>query len=222
MVFGAVIAAVGGTGLFAALSDTASTGVNRVDSAALAASADLKLALSGAPVIDADPNTPFFPCGTYSDDLASPLVTATDSLPGDAIGSAGGLCLKNEGSRNLALTLAATTVGQVEVACTGDEALVDTTCGAPGAGELGQVIELSVSRHDCQTGAQIPVGGVPSVIRTVAQWSAVEVSFGQIGAGESACFAPSVRHLPDASTVPNQAAQSDRVTWQYRFTGTAI
>src|SRR5262245_16526660 len=90
---GLVVCLLGGTGLFAALTDSATTGTNQVDSAPLAGSANLQLALN-------DGLTPAMTmtCGAFSDDLATGLVSGTGLI--QSVNSAGSVfCLRNVGSQ---------------------------------------------------------------------------------------------------------------------------
>src|SRR6266508_3353057 len=113
---GALVCLIAGSGLFAALSDTARTGTNSVDSARLAGSADIQLATAtkeiGFPIV----------CGDFSDDLTSGLFTATDVTPGYASTEAL-YCIRNVGSAQVALAALVDELTDIDISCTGDEAL---------------------------------------------------------------------------------------------------
>src|SRR4026207_1818581 len=90
-VLGALICLVGGTGLFAALTDTAQTGTNTATSGDLPSSIDIKLgagyAFSGGVGV----------CGAFVDNLTTPLFTETDMKPNN-IGQAT-FCIRNDGAQ---------------------------------------------------------------------------------------------------------------------------
>src|SRR6478672_4696557 len=88
-VLGALICLVGGTGLFAALTDTATTGTNTATSDDLPSSIDIKLGagyqFSGGVGV----------CGAFVYNLTTPLFTETDMKPNN-VGQAT-FCIKNDG-----------------------------------------------------------------------------------------------------------------------------
>jgi hypothetical protein len=204
IVLGSLVCVIGGTGLFAALTDTARTGTNTVDSSPLAASADIRLATAtyGTPV----------ECGTFSEDLASGFFTASGVADGFSAPRAF-FCIQNVGSQAVSITGAADELTDVDFACTGDEALHgDATCGGDGAGELSDVLRVSYSPLDCTTG--VPAGG-PSILLRDNATTAATLS-PSLAAGETACFALDLDYLP-VSDDAVQKAQSDRVTWRFEF-----
>ena len=77
-VLGLLICLIGGTGLFASLSDSAHTGTNTIESKGLPSSSDLKLATATY--------STSFSCDTFSDDLATGLFDFSDMNP--SLGSA--------------------------------------------------------------------------------------------------------------------------------------
>jgi hypothetical protein len=205
-VLGALICLVGGTGLFAALTDTATTGTNTVTSGGLATSIDIKLATA---TYSAGATT----CGSYSDNLTTPLFTETDLQPG-----AGGLayvCLKNVGSRTAAhLNVLSIELTDIDQACTGDEAdSGDTTCGGDAAGELSDALSVVFISQDCATGDDL--------------WSTAEVNLRDststllelppVPSGTNLCLKGQVANRFPADSAVAQVAQSDTSTWRFRF-----
>src|SRR5687768_8455147 len=87
---GGLVSLLGGAGLFSALTDTARTGTNSAESAALAGSADIQLAAGSF-------NAGAIDCGTFSEDLASGFFELTDLTPG-FISQGRNFCIRNVGS----------------------------------------------------------------------------------------------------------------------------
>jgi hypothetical protein len=202
---GGLIVLLGGTGLFAALSDTARSGTNSVDSQGLASSSDLQIARSLA----SDPMAPFA-CDAFSDDLASPLITTS----GDVDSTAYDYCVRNVGSRTVSLTVLAEDLVDEETGCTGDESLYDATCGG-GPGELSNLVEVVHEQRDCYTSVQIMVG-----LTLLRDTSITPVSLSTLGPGETKCFSARIV-VSQATEEQRQAAQSDRLTWRFAWTGQA-
>jgi hypothetical protein len=204
---GALICLIGGTGLFAALTDTARTGTNTVDSAALAGSADIQIATA------VQEPWPAITCGSFSEDLATGFFTASDARPGEfAVGQF--FCLKNVGSQTVTISGMADELTDVDFACTGDEALLgDATCGNNGAGELSDVLRVYHIAYNCTTGGGT---GNSSLLRANAT---TQVFYpGTLAAGQTGCFHVSVEYPSTTATDAVQKAQSDRVTWRFKFT----
>jgi len=210
-IIGLLICLIGGTGLFAALTDSAHTGTNTVDSAGLAPSSDLKLAMATYAI----PNS----CGTYSDNLATGLFDYTPGsvwVPGNGVWTA--LCIQNAGSQSVSLSTAIDQLTDVDIACTGDEAdSGDTTCGNDSLGELSGALDVTMYAVDCATGQQGAVyqPGVLSNLAGTAQ------AMGTIGAGETKCFNIGVAYQSTVPATLQQRAQSDRASWRFVFTGQA-
>ena len=205
---GLLICLVGGTGLFAALSDTAHTGTNSFDTAALPGSADLKLAT-------ANPGpTSGFACDTFSDNLATGLITFSGAVPTQSVGTL--FCIQNLGSATVSLSAAIDQLTDVELACTGDEAdYGDTSCGAGQSGELAPLVEVRFTDSDCQTGAiitQTPATSLSSLTVTPAP-------IGTLAPNGIRCFGLGVYYAFGAAQTAVQQAQSDQVTWRFVFTG---
>jgi hypothetical protein len=206
---GGTICLLGGAVLFSALQDTARTGTNSAESAALAASADIQLAL-------ATWNGSSYECGTFSDDLASGLVSVTGVSSGYASPTAY-VCVENAGSQQVTLSALTEELVDVDFACTGDEATNgDTTCGADGAGELADVLSTVYSVEDCESGSQSL-----SAASNLEDNTTGAAGLGSIGAGATVCAALTIFYVVGVPEAAVQIAQSDRVTWRYRFTAQA-
>lgn len=208
-ILGAVVCLVGGAVLYSALQDTARTGTNSVESAALAASADIQLATATR---TGDTIT----CGTFLEDLTSALFTLTGVTPGFESSSAY-FCIRNVGSQQVALSGLADELADVDFACTGDETVHgDTTCGGNLAGELSSVMFVQYDRWDCQTAANL------SSLSTHLNDNATgAIGLGTLATSATGCFSSLVRYGSSATAAAVQTAQSDRVTWRYKFTAQA-
>jgi hypothetical protein len=201
---------IGGTGLFAALTDSAHTGTNSIDSAALPNSADLQLATGSF-----NPATGVV-CGTFSDDLATGLFNVTDMNIGSGVGAV--LCIQNVGSAGVTLTAVVDQLTDVDTACTGDEAdYGDTTCGGNGLGELSAVVETTITEVNCFDATALATYGPAALSNAVTPGS-----IGTLGPGIGKCYMASVTYSANAGTIPQQQSQSDRVTWRYVFTAQAV
>lgn len=150
MALGAVITLIGGSGLFAALVDTATTGTNSVSSRSLAPVADLQIA-SGSRPGDAGPII----CGDFTENLTTGLYTISDLQP--TTEHLRFVCLRNAGSAQVTVSVAVVELANVDVECTGDEAEYDPTCGGNGAGELGALAKVSFTLRPLV--ALLPAGG---------------------------------------------------------------
>ena len=207
---GALVCAIGSSGLFAALTDTARTGVNTADSSALAASADIRLASA---TYGGDPAT--VTCGTFGENLSTALFTVADAQPRATALDEKYLCIRNVGSQSVTLAGLADNVADVDTACTGDEAIYDTTCGGDAAGELSSNLTVSYAVVSCATGDGSGGGSTLSANATSP------IGLGSLAAGTTGCFLIRLFY-PDATSASNvQKAQSDRVTWRFKFTAQA-
>jgi hypothetical protein len=208
-VLGLLICVIGGTGLFAALTDSAHTGTNSVDSAALPSSANLQLASASFDGID-------FTCSTFSDHLATGFFALTDVVPNSGYTSA--FCLRNVGSAPVTLTAVVDQLVDVDTGCTGDEAdYQDLTCGNDQAGELSSVLVTRIAEYSC-VGAGSPIASYGSA--TLAN-AVTPGPLGGLGAGQTKCYFVDIEYGPSVDVTLRQKAQSDRVTWRYVFTGQA-
>ena len=197
LVLGASLTAMSGVGVFSAVTDSASTGVHRVETPALASAVDLQIATIRAEG-----------CETFGDDT-----TDAFTLQGEPRDAEGGrqYCLRNVGSDSARLSVATVDVQNVDFDCTGDEAGAgDTTCGGNGAGEVTGRTRIQL--RDCvsprtargtavqATGYEVPSSSLDYVLRP----------------GATVCVLINVGQ-DDVS----QVAQSDRATFRVRFTGQA-
>lgn len=208
-VLGALICLVGSTGLFAALTDTATTGTNTVTSDDLPTSIDIKLATADA--FEGGMRI----CDTMSDDLATPLITESDLRPGNV-----GLrffCLRNDGAQTASeLTIRSFELTDTDQACTGDEAdSGDASCGNGGDGELSEVLSVGFSVVEC---AEFHV----------ETWSTGEIGLDanvttdlvlpEVPAGATMCLKAQLSYRDPEDPLAAQLAQSDTATWRFRFT----
>ena len=203
---GGVIALLGGTGIYAALSDTARSGTNSIESDALAASSDLQVATA---VLDGNN---FVSCGSFSDDLVSPLIT----VPGPQT-EPYFYCLRNLGSQAVTVTSLAEEFTDVDVDCTGDEIVYDPASCGFGLGELGTFVSVRHTEVDCiygQPGPEIRPAMLLSANQTTPQ------SLGSLAPGQTQCILVMVQPYTTIEQ-DRQAAQSDRVTWRFAWTGQA-
>ena len=206
VMLGGVVTAVAGTGTFAPFTDRATSGPNSVASGARPKAADLKIAY---PVSD------YSACRnaatTYVDDSTTPGLQVADAQPG--MDQSTNFCLKNGGASTL--TVSSTTVDLVEVdtACTGDEAEVDTTCGNNGLGELGSVLFWTMYRVSCTDGSGPGVFGGSLAAPTPA-------GLGTLAPDEIGCFLVYVNYPLNRTADDVQRAQSDTATWKFAFDAT--
>jgi hypothetical protein len=205
---GALVCLLGGTVLYAGLQDTARTGINSAESAALGTSADIQLATatqSGAGVT----------CGTFSENLSSGLFAATGVSPN--FNSQQYFCVKNVGSQQVMLSALAEELTDVDFACTGDEASNgDATCGGDQVGELSSVLSVGFIKASCQNFAGSSTG-----TSTLKNMATTPLLIETLAAGETGCFAAGLNYPPNTNNVDVQKAQSDRVTWRFKFSAQA-
>jgi hypothetical protein len=221
---GAVVSVIGGVGLFAALTDTGKTGTITVDSDAMAGSADIKL--TTADVVDADMDGALesIACDTtgYSDDLATDPQTA--SVAPGFVSDKLYFCIKNVGSQPVSLTFDAFEMVDVELACTGDESLFDLDCGivggVPGAGELSGVLSVAV---DWYAMCELSAGDQSSSGLKLLESTPLPLTHGLSAGGAADCYSLTLTYANGGANTPAeiQEAQSDRVTWRFRFNAAA-
>jgi len=219
-VLGGAVSLIGGVALFASLTDTAKTGPITAESDALAGSADLKLTTATAEP-DESGAVDSIDCDTqgYSDDLATDAntVSVTPGFTSDKLY----FCIKNVGSQPVSLTLDAFEMVDVELLnCTGDESLSDPDCGivagAPGVGELSGVLSVAVDWYpQCEPGSSQQVSRVLKSLESTPEALVHGLSPG----GAADCYSLTLRYPNGGDNTPAmiQAAQSDRVTWRFRF-----
>jgi len=217
IVLGMLITLVGGTGIFAVFSDRATTGNNSATSLGLGHAADLKIATA---TTQTDPQiSQPFDCGTYTDDLATGVISLTTGTTNAANAS---ICIKNAGSSSVDLTATAIDLTDLDIACTGDEAaLGDTTCGLdqttqqPQAGELSPLLNVQFIPFDCSGGVELVSYQGQSELDTLVS---TPVALGPLNPGQDRCFNLFVYY--SASGLAAQLAQSDQATWKFAFDGT--
>jgi len=203
---GVLICTVGGTGLFAALNDTAKTGTNTVTSDDLPTSIDIKLATASY-------SGGVTTCGTFVDDLATPLFTETDLQPGS--NGLAFFCLRNAGAQMAAsVDVMSIELSDIDQACTGDEAdSGDATCGGDAAGELSDVLSVLFTSLDCSTGVEID--GTPEV--GLGANASAPLALPDVAGGGTLCLKAQVSYRTPADPTDAQLAQSDTASWRFRF-----
>ena len=214
---GGVITLASTTGVFAVFTDRATTGTNSFATKGLPHAADLQIA-NGTIVIDDTTGIWNVDCGTYSENLATGLVTMSNAVPGDGFGT-DFVCVKNVGSQTVDVTTSAIDVTDEDTDCTGDEAAVDTTCGVdtnavgqpPQAGELSPRIHIGMVVAPCDDANQ---GG--SGIGTLDNINGATVA--TLAPGQAKCVKYNVDYI--ATEAQAQVAQSDTATWKFAFDGT--
>ncbi len=202
---GGIIVLLGGAGLFAALSDTARSETNYVDSGALPPSADLQIATATF--------ANGYVCGSFGEDMTSSLISIVSS-PGEDNHFSYLYCVRNIGSQTVNLTVMAENLNDIELGCTGDESVYDASCGS-GTGELGDFVMVIHERADCLTGA-FEIDDMHNLRDT----STTAVSLGALGPNETQCFMAAIEES-SATEAQRQAAQSDRLAWRFAWTGQA-
>lgn len=211
LILGVMVTLLGGTGVFAVFTDEANGGPNSVTTGALAKAADLQIA-GGTAIQGA------IGCQGYAENTQTAQYTLTGLTPESAI-QRSYVCLKNNGSSPLDLRLQAAAVRDLDVDCTGDEAVTgDATCGNNGVGELSFVVSIDAHEVNCQT--LVRTGGLA---QTLDRWGTAATAFGasQLSAGGVACIEFELRYSQAATATQQQLAQSDSSTWNFRFEGTA-
>jgi len=208
MALGCVVSLAGATGVFAVFTDRATTGTNSFESADRARAADLQLAEAEP----AGPGESALVCGTFVDDLVTGVLSATDI---SANGSRAGqyLCLRNAGSAAVDVTTSVFDVLDSDSGCTGDEGVVDATCGGDAAGELAQYLVVVQSRLSCADGGFVENAG-PASFDSMVDTPLPGFS---LAPDETACFYFVVSYPADEAQALE--SQSDTVTWRFAFDG---
>lgn len=208
---GSVVTLLGLAGLIAPFTDRATTGANSIESGARAKEVDLQLA-------SFEQNPTPQPCGSFSDDLTTGLLSASNVQPNQISGptEATGVCVKNVGSSTVSVGFTALDLSDVDTECTGDEPAVDASCGNGGAGELSPQLNVGFAVKECVTG--VPSSSVAqrlSVLTTTPPVALVVLVPGQV-----ACLGPSWRYDPVAGDLDGTTeAQTDQATWRFAFDG---
>ena len=130
IVLGILVTIVGGTGIFANITDRATAGPNDIQSAARSGEADLKIEPGNwnqlnvdCPVADLS--------GFVHDDTDVGQFAFTASNPGDSYD--GAVCIKNAALAPVDITATVIDLADLDVACGWSE-LPDLTCGLDGTG----------------------------------------------------------------------------------------
>jgi hypothetical protein len=217
---GGLLCLIGGTGLFAALQDSARSGTNSAESDAMAGSADIQVATATAT------SGTGVACDTFSENLpdATPLHTVTGVTPNFT--SNAWYCVRNVGSQQVTLSALSDELTDFDYACTGDEALHgDTTCGptnpdgtaSAATGELSSVLSINYDLVDCATGNNL--SGSTNVLLSANASS--PAALGTIAVGETRCFRARLEYPLGTPSDQVQRAQSDRTTWRYKWVAQA-
>jgi hypothetical protein len=206
MALGMVVTLAGANGVFAVFTDRATTGTNSATSRAEARSADLQIA-TGTLV----PEDGSITCGTFVENLASGIITATDMVPlGDDVHAF--VCLKNVGSRSLDVTTSVIDLFDTDPQCTGDESEVDS-CGTGEFGELSGVLHVFLSTSDCVTpGSSLGNTTLDTMVST-------PFSLGSVASGALLCVHVDIQDQAQGDDVA--ITQSDTATWKFAYDGTA-
>ena len=146
-------------------------------------------------------------CSPNADEL--PVMVSAADLQPDASTEPVTVCARSKGATDMRLTLALTEVEETELACTGDEAAVDTTCGGGQAGELGAHLVVAVAvqprcRGPFGSTATVAFRGGPTVVTPVMKNNQVD------------CVRLSLAYRPQSAEAA-ASAQTDRVRWRYAF-----
>jgi hypothetical protein len=150
-------------------------------------------------------------CGLFADSLPA-IVTESGVAWGDTVVDVT-ICVLSPGVDGGSLALQAVELVDVDVACTGDEALVDASCGNAGPGELGDSLIQQVGIGSCRRN--------PATKRAWDR-SLSDVSTNpllltrRLEGDRPLCVRLVLRYEPDVDATV--ASQSDRTTWRYSFT----
>ena len=210
LVLGVLVTIIGGTGVFAVFTDTAEGGPNSVASGAQRPAADLLIAAGEISTVG------WIHCGEFEDAATTGGFAVSDLQPGSGATTIG-ICVSNNGASPVSLAVGAPNLRDIDGLCTGDEGRVDPTCGDGGPGELSGLLQVDFRERDCETGEVIAP--------TQAGLGALRAGFVTVGSTleptEYTCFSIGVYYPDLVSAASVQAAQSDQVTWNFVFQGTA-
>ena len=144
-------------------------------------------------------------CSPSADEL--PVMVSAADLQPDGSTPPVTVCARSKGAADTRLTLAVTEVEETDLACTGDEAAVDASCGGDQAGELGAHLAVSVAVQSRCRGGFGPA-------RTVAFLAGPTVVTPVMKQNQLDCIRLTLAYAP-ASAEASAAAQTDRVRWRY-------
>jgi hypothetical protein len=210
LVLGVLVTILGTTGVFATFRDQAAGGSNAVTSGSRPSAADLQIAPATA-------SGGVITCQTYVENTTTPQFSVGNFQPTSAP-VYGYVCLRNNGAGALTLTVAATSLTDVDTSCTGDESAAgDSSCGNNGSGELSSALVVSAQEVSCSDSTVISGSG--DVLQNVAT-RPLGVGAAGLAANRFMCVRFETKYLPDATETQIQIAQSDLVTWTFGFEGT--
>ena len=212
---GLLVSAIGFTGIYANLSDTATIGPNQMGTTERARAADLKVAS------DAGGS-----CGTFVDSIDAAVFSGYYATSPDWRSSYF-LCLKNAGISDLAVRLAISDLTDTDPDCTGDEEEAgDTTCGGGGVGEASSVLRTEVVEVDCATLEVLGTegGATLAALRDYVPQAGTFEAWdpGMLAAGSTTCWRLTLHYpaIGDGVTETQaQIAQTDLVNWTWAFVG---
>ena len=149
-------------------------------------------------------------CRPDGDELPT-MVSEAALQPGDSTAPVT-VCARSKGGADTRLSLAVTEVTETDLACTGDEAAVDTTCGGGQPGELADQLVVSVATQPKCKGRYGPARTLDfSELATTATVVAPVMKHNQVD-----CITLAIAY-PSPSAEAAALAQSDRVRWRYAF-----
>ena len=199
---GSLVCLLGGTGLFAALNDSATTAQNRVESGEQPGSVNLQL----APWTGSG-------CGEFTDDLDTAFFDASGLQP-NGNGPSSQFCVRNHGSQVAALTVEAFALSDTETGCTGDELDYDALSCGTGDGELSAVVVIRFDQTNCVDQYD---GIVAS--RNLGELVGNALPLADLQPDVAACYAAMAFIPVDAPGDAVQRAQTDQSVWRFRFLG---
>jgi hypothetical protein len=124
-------------------------------------------------------------------------------------------CIRNVGSQSVTLAALVDDLTDVDVACTGDEALHgDASCGDNLDGELSDVLNVHYVVLPCD--GTLPGGPARSTSNLKANATVANSVLGTLAAGAIGCFMVEITYPSEIAGM--QQAQSDRATWRFAFT----
>jgi hypothetical protein len=148
-------------------------------------------------------------CLPFQDSLPT-LVVQSGLQPGDRTPEVE-VCLRNRGSQTGDVSLGVVDRIEREVACSADEADVDATCAPGAAGELGDRLDVVLSRRPRCSGPPTTQANVP-----FASLSTSPVRLLELRKSTVECVLLRLEYR-SASAQMVAAAQTDRVIWRYAF-----
>ena len=209
MVMGAIVTAVGGTGIFAVFTDRATQGPNTADSGVRPKAADIQLAMATS-----DPTTNAISCGTFSENVTTAPFEESNMQPFSS--DYRYMCVKNVGAAPVSLTLSVIDLVSSDPQCTGDEATVDDHCGeGAGHGQLADILYAEFYDYDCDGTFHLSTGETV----TAATSNPLQVLAAPLDSGETRCTQIGVSYANGDVTLVQQA-QSDSISWKFAFDAT--